>query len=93
MIYFNSFSSSFCSSAVNDSSTGEAFTAISGASGRGAFNGTSPASIGPKPNPTGGGNGGGSVAGGSEELARGGGKGGPVGVGGAGGARGGGGGA
>ena len=69
MIHFNSFSNSFCSSAVNDSSTGEALTVISGAAGKGAFNGTSPASIGPNPSPMGGGRGGGNVAGGSEGVA------------------------
>ena len=77
MNHFNSSSSSFCSSSVNDSSTGDALTAISGASGKGALSGTSPASIGPKPKPIGGGNGGGKVAGGSDDLASGGGMGGP----------------
>ena len=61
--HLSSSKSSFCSSVESDSVIGAAFTAISGASGRGASRGISPISIGVDIMPTGG-KGGGNVGGG-----------------------------
>ena len=63
--YRSSSKSSFCSSVERDSVIGAAFTAISGASGRGASKGISPISMGVDIRPVGG-NGGGNVGGGKE---------------------------
>ena len=84
--YLSSSKSSFCSSVESDSVIGAAFTAISGASGRGASRGISPISIGVGIMPTGG-KGGGNVGGGKALVCggKGGGGGGETGFGGGGG--------